>query len=129
MSINFLSLLFLFTILLYKSFKSLVANLPPSSCTIGLKSGGITGIASSIIHSGLLSDWMKASITSSLLVILIFFCPVASWSSSWSSSFSFCRSTFTRRSLIASAPIFAVNLSPYSFLNSLYSISERSCFS
>ena len=36
----------------YKSFKSEVANLPPSSGTSGRKSGGITGTTSSTIHSG-----------------------------------------------------------------------------
>ena len=37
--------LFLLIILLYRSFKSLVAKRPPSNCTIGRKSGGITGTA------------------------------------------------------------------------------------
>ena len=47
--------------LLYKSFKSEVANLPPSSGTSGLNSGGMTGIALSIIHSGLFSLLILAS--------------------------------------------------------------------
>ncbi len=38
-----------------------MAKRPPSSCTIGRNSGGITGTASSTIISGLLPDWMKAA--------------------------------------------------------------------
>ena len=53
-SIKFLSRLFLIIILLYKSFKSLAANRPPSSGTRGLSSGGITGRIEITIHSGLL---------------------------------------------------------------------------
>ena len=56
------NLLFLLITLLYKSFKSDVANLPPSSGTSGLNSGGITGITLRIIHSGLSLDSKKASI-------------------------------------------------------------------
>src|SRR6476660_4836372 len=36
----------------YNSFKSDVANRPPSNWTIGLKPGGITGKTVKIIHSG-----------------------------------------------------------------------------
>ena len=42
-------------VLLYKSFRSEVANLPPSKGTNGLNSGGITGRTFNIIHSGLFS--------------------------------------------------------------------------
>ena len=55
-SINLFNLLFLLITLLYKSFKSEVANLPPSRGTNGLSSGGITGIHVKIIHSGLFPD-------------------------------------------------------------------------
>ena len=55
------NLLFLLITLLYKSFKSDVANLPPSSGTKGLKSGGKTGKTFIIIHSGLLPESLKAS--------------------------------------------------------------------
>ena len=55
-SSNLFSLLFLLITLRYKSFKSEVANLPPSNGTNGLKSGGKTGRTSRIIHSGLLLD-------------------------------------------------------------------------
>ena len=42
-SINLFKRLFLFITRLYKSFRSDVANLPPSKGTKGLNSGGITG--------------------------------------------------------------------------------------
>ncbi len=103
------SLLFLFITLLYKSFKSLVANLPPSSWTIGLSSGGITGRTSSIIHSGLFPLVKNASTTSSLLEILTFFWPFASSSSLIKDSYSFLRSMLARSFLTASAPISAWN--------------------
>ena len=45
----------------YKSFKSDVAKRPPSRGTKGLKSGGRTGNASKIIHSGLFPEPRKAS--------------------------------------------------------------------
>ncbi|EKD45613.1 MAG: hypothetical protein ACD_69C00214G0002 [uncultured bacterium] len=45
-----------FITLRYKSFKSDVANLPPSRGTNGRKSGGRTGSTVKIIHSGLLFD-------------------------------------------------------------------------
>ena len=44
--------LFRFITRRYKSFRSEVAKRPPSSWTIGLKSGGKTGIMSSTIHDG-----------------------------------------------------------------------------
>ena len=36
----------------YRSFRSEVANRPPSNCTMGRNSGGITGTASKIMLSG-----------------------------------------------------------------------------
>ncbi len=60
----------------YRSFRSLVAKRPPSSCTIGLSSGGITGTASRIIHSGLFPDLMKASTTLRRLIARCCFCPL-----------------------------------------------------
>ena len=53
------NLLFLFITLLYKSFKSDVANLPPSRGTNGLNSGGITGTEVKMIHSGLFPELIK----------------------------------------------------------------------
>ena len=64
-STNLFNLLFLIITLLYKSFKSEVANLPPSSGTKGLSSGGITGITFKIIHSGLFTLFTFASLRDS----------------------------------------------------------------
>ena len=64
---SLLNLLFLLITLLYKSFKSDVAKRPPSSGTNGLKSGGSTGSAFIIIHSGLLPESLKASKSFNLL--------------------------------------------------------------
>ena len=55
-SINLFKRLFLFITLLYKSFRSEVANLPPSSGTKGLSSGGITGITVNIVNPGGAAD-------------------------------------------------------------------------
>ena len=64
--------------LLYKSFKSEVANLPPSKGTKGLNSGGITGITFIIIHSGKFSPLSlasrNASTTCSLFKASVFLC-------------------------------------------------------
>ncbi len=53
-SINLANLLFLLIILLYKSLRSDVANLPPGRGIIGLSSGGKTGKISITIHPGLI---------------------------------------------------------------------------
>ena len=89
----------------YKSFKSEVAKRPPSNCTIGRRSGGITGITSIIIHSGLFPDPRNASTTSRRLIIRARFCPVASFSAVFNSSESFSRSIASNSSLMDSAPI------------------------
>ena len=47
-----------------------MANLPPSSGTKGLSSGGITGTEVKIIHSGLFPDEMKDSINFNLFIVL-----------------------------------------------------------
>ena len=56
--------------LLYRSFKSEVANLPPSNGTKGLNSGGITGIVVKIIHSGLFPVSINDSISFNLFIDL-----------------------------------------------------------
>ena len=104
--------LFLLMILRYRSFKSLVAKRPPSSCTMGRRSGGITGIASRIIHSGRFPDSRNASTTSRRLIILARFCPEDSFKPSFSSTASFSRSMASSSSLMDSAPIPARNLFP-----------------
>ena len=53
----------------YKSFKSDVANLPPSRGTKGLSSGGMTGIVVNIIHSGLPPESIKESINFNLFYL------------------------------------------------------------
>ena len=51
----------------YRSFRSEVANRPPSSCTIGRRSGGITGMQSSTMPIGLLRVDRNAETTFSRL--------------------------------------------------------------
>ena len=114
-SINLFNLLFLIITLLYKSFKSEVANLPPSRGTNGLNSGGITGITLTIIHSGLFSEWVCASridsTTCNRFNDSAFLCCEVSFAAAFlklydnSSKF-----RLARRSCNASAPIFAINL-------------------
>src|SRR5215211_7367097 len=99
------SLLFLFMTLRYRSFKSEVAKRPPSSCTIGRRSGGRTGMASMTIHSGPLPLTRKASTTLRRLMAFWRFCPLEEAIVSlrtWASSSRF---TWLMRSLIASAPM------------------------
>ena len=111
----------------YRSFKSEVAKRPPSNCTIGRISGGMTGKTSIIIHSGRLPDCLNASATSKRLRIRVFFCPVASASSSRSCALSASTSISSSRVLIASAPILALKSSSYFSRISRYSFSERIC--
>ena len=124
---SLLKRLFLLIILLYKSFKSEVAKRPPSNWTIGRRSGGITGTTVMIIHSGLFPDSRNASTTSSLLMILARFWPVASSNSAFNSAESFSRSIACNNSWIASAPIPTRNALPYCSLASWYSPSESTC--
>ena len=115
-SISFFKRLLRLITLLYKSFKSDVANLPPSNWIIGLSSGGITGRASKIIHSGRLPDSRNASKTSKRLIKRTRFWLDESLISSISFlivSTSFCKSTSFNNSLMASAPIPTLNVFPY----------------
>ena len=107
------SRLFLLIILRYRSFRSEVAKRPPSSCTMGRRSGGITGTASRIIHSGLLPDSRKASTTSRRLMIRARFCPLASFRPAFSSTDSFSRSMACSSSLMDSAPMPTRKRLPY----------------
>ena len=92
----------------YKSFRSEVANRPPSKGTSGRNSGGITGTTSRIIHSGRQPDSRNASISFSRLTSFFRF---ASDPVSRSSSRIVSRSVSSSRApkiiLIASAPIAA----------------------
>ena len=97
----------------YRSLRSEVANRPPSSCTIGRSSGGITGSTSMIIHVGSLLDLRNDSTTSRRLMMRSFFCPEASFSSARRFSESSSRLISCRSSLIASAPMPALKSSSY----------------
>ena len=104
------SLLFRLITLLYKSFKSDVANLPPSKGTNGRRSGGKTGKASNIIHSGFTPDFENPSKTFNLLAIfLIFKSDDVLPNSCLNSKISFSRSIDFSNSLTPSAPILATN--------------------
>ena len=109
-SISLFKRLFLFITLLYKSFKSEVANLPPSNGTNGLNSGGMTGITVSIIHSGLFPVLINESISFKRLIDLSSATfDFVSFIVFTNTSFSFSRSIDFKISKIASAPIPAVN--------------------
>lgn len=96
----------------YKSFKSEVAKRPPSNCTMGRSSGGITGKTSIIIHTGSLPDKRKASTTSNRLIARLLRCPVVVATSSLSSADMLSKSISLSRACIASAPMPASKLSP-----------------
>ena len=113
--------LFLLIILLYKSLRSDVAKRPPSNCTIGRKSGGITGTTSKIIHSGLFPDSLNASTASSLLTILALFCPDESLSAAFISADSPSRSIACNYSLTALKGI----LYDYKPVNAHVNVDER----
>ena len=90
----------------YRSFRSEVANRPPSSWTIGRRSGGITGIASSTMPIGLFSVLRNALTTFSRFSARVLRCrlPVSICSLRFSASAS--RSKLSRRFWIASAPMY-----------------------
>ena len=99
----------------YKSFRSDVANRPPSSGTRGRKSGGRTGNTVKIIHSGLLPDFTNASINFKRLVsFLILVSELVCGSCSRITAISSSISISFIRFWIASAPILASNSSPNS---------------
>ncbi len=70
----------------YSSFRSLVANRPPSRGTRGRRSGGMTGMTSMTIHSGRFPDLRKASTTFSRLAALVRFWMDLSWRIPWRNS-------------------------------------------
>ena len=59
----------------YRSFRSEVAKRPPSSWTMGRRSGGSTGSTSMTIHSGRLPEMRNASTTSRRFRMRTFFWP------------------------------------------------------
>ncbi len=99
--------------LLYKSFKSDEAYLPPSSCTIGLKSGGKTGKTSINIHSGLIFALNIPWKSFNLLKTFFFMAGGASLASWAILSVSFFKSIFENISFTTSAPVPASKTSPY----------------
>ena len=116
--------LFLLITLRYKSFKSEVAKRPPSRGTSGRKSGGNTGNASKIIHSGLFPEPWNASrsfkrLEYFLILVSDFVLGISSRIAAISSSITISPS----RACIASAPIVATNSSPNSSRESKYSSS------
>ena len=119
--------LFLLITRLYRSFRSLVAKRPPSNCTSGRISGGITGTASRIIHSGRLPEMRKDSTTSRRLRMCTRFCPCAVSRSFLSSSLSFSQSISSSSFFTASAPMDASKSSSYFSRISRYSFSVSVC--
>ena len=89
----------------YKSFKSDVAKRPPSSWTIGRKSGGITGTASSTIAAGEPPVERNALTTLRRLSARVFFWPLPWMMTSFSFSASAARSKVSRRCWTAAAPM------------------------
>ncbi|CNH70182.1 Uncharacterised protein [Mycobacterium tuberculosis] len=96
----------------YRSLRSLVANRPPSSCTIGRSSGGITGTASSTMPIGELPDCWNAATTLSRLSARSFFCPLPLRITSRRFSASASMSKFSINFWIDSAPMAPVKYSP-----------------
>ncbi len=101
--------------LLYKSFKSEVAKRPPSKGTNGRNSGGITGIAFIIIHSGLFSlfntDSLNASTTFNLFKASVLRCLEDSvFALCLNSNDNASKSILANKSIKHSAPILAINL-------------------
>ena len=111
---------------LYKSLISLMAKRPPSSCTVGLRSGGSTGRTVKIIHSGLLPLRRKASITCNRLLALRRLCPDGECPSWIISIRSLSRLIALTIFNIASAPIPASKILLYFVFRSRYSVSVRS---
>ena len=99
----------------YKSFRSDVAKRPPSNGTNGRRSGGSTGNTVMIIHSGLLPDLTKASMSLRRLEsFLILVSELVAGISSRSCATSPSISRLSSSCCTASAPIRASNSSPYS---------------
>ncbi|MBA7569505.1 hypothetical protein ES708_11244 [subsurface metagenome] len=105
-----------------------MANLPPSSCTMGLRSGGSTGSTVRIIHSGLLPLRRKASTTCSCLAALRRRCPEAERVSLSSSLRTSLRLMSLSSCRIASAPMSALKTGSNFCLSSRYWLSVSRVF-
>ena len=90
---------------LYKSLRSEVAKRPPSNCTIGLKSGGNTGIISKTIHEGSEPEAINCPITRKRFISFSRSGSLAAGIRARNSRASVSKSMFKRSRLIASAPI------------------------
>ena len=82
-----------------------MANRPPSSCTIGRRSGGITGTQSSTMPVGAFLVVRKAETTLSRLRARVLRCPLPVWMVSFRSAASASRSKVSSRFWMALAPI------------------------
>ncbi|MNW52594.1 hypothetical protein D3C74_301190 [compost metagenome] len=89
----------------YRSFRSEVAKRPPSSCTMGRRSGGMTGTASSTMPVGEFVVVRNALTTLRRLSARVFFWPLPERMISRRRSASAARSKSWRRFWIAAAPI------------------------
>ena len=125
-SISLLSRLFRLITLRYRSFRSLVANRPPSSCTIGRSSGGRTGRVVRTIQSGLFPLLRKDSMTRRRLIAFLRRCPEVDCISSCSPSRTASRSTPFSTFSTASAPIPALKMPEDWSRSSLNRVSVRS---
>ncbi len=109
----------------YRSLRSLVAKRPPSSGTRGRRSGGSTGITSRMSHCGSLPESRTASMIFRRLAMRFRLASlVASFISARSSAAMRSTSRSASSCLMASAPIFASKMSPYSSTYSMYFCSE-----
>ena len=107
-----------------------MAKRPPSSCTIGRSSGGMTGIASRIIHSGRLVLRRNADTTFRRFRARAWRWPLLVWIVSRRDSASASRSIFSSSSLIAAAPMPPLKNSPKPWGDPKRSfISRKSCSS
>ncbi len=102
-----------------------MAKRPPSSCTIGRSSGGMTGRTSSTIHDGAVLDLRKASTTRRRLIAFWRRWPLVDFNSSRRRSASLARSIWLSSSRTAAAPMPALNTLPYRSTYSRYWVSVR----
>ena len=96
----------------YRSLRSEVAKRPPSSWTIGRRSGGMTGRTDRIIQSGRVPQRRNASMRRSRLMAFLRRWPELVRTSTWSERASSSRSIRLMISRTASAPMPAPNTRP-----------------
>ena len=89
----------------YRSFKSDAAKRPPSSCTIGRRSGGITARRVRIVHSALMPAFLSELTSLMRFMIFLSFCPLLFSRSFSSSPTSVSRLIFMTISRSDSAPV------------------------